>query len=122
MPRRCRPLSVTGLAAPGGCARRSRSLALVAGAVPRAKPPLPDPDADLLQPSLQGNPNNPPSFVPGNTGTAPADQAPPAGQFTAPSRIGATPVYGSPTGFGAGDTGFNSSNTRQSANAGASAG
>ena len=44
-------------------------------------------------------------------GTLPSDQAPPAGTFTASSRIGATPVYGSPTGFGAGNTGFNSSNT-----------
>jgi hypothetical protein len=76
----------------------------------RAQSANQDSGGDLLQPSLQGNPNDPPIFVPGNTGSAPADQAPPAGKFTAPSRIGATPVYGSPTGFGAGDTGFNSSN------------
>jgi len=72
----------------------------------------PDLYDDLLQPSLPGNPNNPPSFVrSARAGTLPPDQAPPAGTFTAPSRIGATPVYGSPTGFGAGDTGFNARNT-----------
>ena len=70
-----------------------------------------DPYADLLAAiAAESNPGNPPSFVPpGNSdGTLPPDQAPPAGKFTAsaPSRIGATPVYGSPTGFGAGDTGF----------------
>jgi len=72
-----------------------------------AQTPVPDPGADLLQPSLQDNPNpnNPPRFnPPGNSAASPA------GKFTAPSRIGATPVYGSPTGFGAGDTGFDSSN------------
>jgi hypothetical protein len=31
-----------------------------------------------------------------------------------PSRVGATPVYGSPSGFGAGDTGFDSSNRPRS--------
>ena len=35
----------------------------------------------------------------------------PPGTFTAPSRLGATPIYGSPAGFGAGDTGFDSKNT-----------
>ena len=106
MPRRCRPLSVTGLAL-------LAAIAIPALVPSRASAQSADPNAndDLLQPSLQANPNNPPTFVPGNTGTAPADQAPAAGQFTAPSRIGTTPVYGSPTGFGAGDTGFNSANT-----------
>jgi hypothetical protein len=66
---------------------------------------------DLLQPSLDGNPAAAPVFTPGNA--PPPAQAPPAQKFTAPSRIGATPVYGSPTGFGAGDTGFDSSNTRR---------
>jgi hypothetical protein len=66
---------------------------------------------DLLQPSLQGNPNNPPRFRrPGDT-SAPDNQVPPTNTFTQPSRIGATPVYGSPTGFGAGNTGFDSTNT-----------
>src|SRR5580704_8463185 len=111
VPRRCRPLSVTGLAI-------LAAIAIVALVPTRGNTQSADPNAnandDLLQPSLQANPNNPPAFVPGATGTAPADQAPPAGQFTAPSRIGVTPVYGSPTGFGAGNTGFNSANTARS--------
>jgi hypothetical protein len=67
----------------------------------------------LLQPSLEGSPANPPSFAPpGNASSLPPDQAPPTAEFTTPTptRIGATPVYGSPSGFGAGDTGFNASN------------
>jgi len=123
VPRRCRPLSVTGLTvllavllatlaflAPLALFS-TRASAQSTDPNPNAQPADPNADTDLLQPSLQSNPNNPPTFVPGNTGTAPAAQAPPAGQFTAPSRIGATPVYGSPTGFGAGDTGFDSTNT-----------
>jgi hypothetical protein len=109
VPRRCRPLSVTGFLRLAAVAPVA-VLTLISTPC-RAQTTDNDPNADLLQPSLQANPNNPPSFVPGGTGTAPADQAPPAGQFTAPSRIGATPVYGSPTGFGAGDTGFDSTNT-----------
>jgi hypothetical protein len=106
VPRRCRPQSVAGLAILAAIA--VFTLVPTRGSAQSADP---NANADLLQPSLQGNPNNPPTFVPGNTGTAPAVQAPPAGQFTAPSRIGVTPVYGSPTGFGAGDTGFDSSNS-----------
>src|SRR5580692_8995821 len=68
-----------------------------------------DPNAALLQPSLLGNPAKPLRFR--RSGDMAQDQAPITGQFTAPSRIGATPVYGSPAGFGAGDTGFDSSNT-----------
>ena len=68
-----------------------------------------DPNAALLQPSLLGSQAKPPRFR--RPGDAAQDQAPATGQFTAPSRIGATPVYGSPAGFGAGDTGFDSSNT-----------
>ncbi len=125
MPRRCRPRRVTGLVL-----LRSAILAFVAlvalvalGQTPSGAqsttPPTdtqttsPDPYAELLQPSPESNPGNPPSFVPpGNSTGLPPDQAPPAGKFTPPasSRIGATPVYGSPTGFGGGDTGFNSSN------------
>jgi hypothetical protein len=108
VPRRCRPLSVTCLAALAPV-----TLLALIPAPSSAQSADPNANADLLQPSLQANPGNPPTFVPGNTGTAPADQAPPAGQFTAPSRIGATPVYGSSTGFGASDTGFNSSNTKK---------
>jgi hypothetical protein len=77
----------------------------------RAQTAVADSGADLLQPSLQGNPNNPPTFAPPNNSGPPPDQAPPADRFTAPSHRGVTPMYGSPTGFGAGDTGFDSSNT-----------
>jgi hypothetical protein len=71
---------------------------------------IPDPNAALLQPSLLGGyPAKPPRFR--RPGELAQDQAPAVGKFTAPSRIGATPVYGSPAGFGAGDTGFDSSNT-----------
>jgi hypothetical protein len=66
-----------------------------------------DPNAVFLQPSLQGNPAN--RFRRPNE--LAKDQAPATGAFVAPSRIGATPVYGSPAGFGAGDMGFDSSNT-----------
>ena len=116
MPRCCRPRSVTGLVV-----LRLAILALLAlvptrsdaqTAASDSQATSPDLYDDLLQPSLPGNPNNPPSFVrSARAGTLPPDQAPPAGTFTAPSRIGATPVYGSPTGFGAGDTGFNARNT-----------
>ncbi|MGA2892304.1 MAG: outer membrane beta-barrel protein [Xanthobacteraceae bacterium] len=106
MLRRCRPLSVTGLAALAPAA-----LLALFPLPSDAQTPSADRSVDLLAPTLQGNPNNPPTFVlPGNSTTPPPDQAPPPGKFTAPSRIGATPVYGSPTGFGAGDTGFDSSN------------
>ena len=109
MPRRCRPSSVTGLvllrlavAAPGALI----TLAL-APAPSGAQTPAPQSDTDLLQPSFEGNPDNPPRFAPsGNSVTLAADQAPPAGKFTAP-------VYGNPPGFGAGDTGFDSSNARK---------
>jgi hypothetical protein len=66
-----------------------------------------DQPSDLFLPSLQGGPSR---FVRrGNTVTA--DQAPPAGTFTGSAIPATPPVYGSPTGFGAGDTGFNSSNS-----------
>ena len=71
-----------------------------------------DQDADLFLPSLQGSPNNPSRFQLRNN-TVTADQAPPAGAFTGPAVMPAPPVYGSPTGFGAGDTGFNSSNAKR---------
>lgn len=41
----------------------------------------------------------------------PNNQTLPPGTFTAQAPIGARPTYGSPSGFGAGDTGFDSSNT-----------
>ena len=71
-----------------------------------------DPNAALLQPSPLGNPAKPPKFR--RPGDVAQDQAPAAGKFTAPSRVGATPVYGSPSGFGAGNTGFDSTNTPKS--------
>jgi hypothetical protein len=71
-----------------------------------------DPNAALLQPSLLGNPAKPLRFR--RPGDVAQDQAPAAGKFTAPSRVGATPVYGSPSGFGAGNTGFDSTNTPKS--------
>jgi hypothetical protein len=126
VPRRCRSRSVTGLVRSRSVVLRtvilrtvvlslavaaSVALFVLASVQTQAQTATPDLYDDLLQPSLPGNPSNPPSFAPpGTQGTLPPDQAPPAGSFTAPSRIGATPVYGSPTGFGAGDTGFNSSN------------
>ena len=65
---------------------------------------------DLLQPSLDGNPQKPPRFR-RRAGTPAEDENPPTNTFTAPSRIGAIPLYGSPPAFGAGNTGFDSSNT-----------
>ena len=65
---------------------------------------------ELFLPSLQGN--NPSRFVArGNTVTA--DQAPAAGAFTGAAVLTAPPLYGSPTGFGAGNTGFDSTNARR---------
>jgi hypothetical protein len=67
---------------------------------------------DLLQPSLEGNPATPPRFRRPGAGTnPPSNQPPPTGAFTAPSLLGAIPAYGSPSGFGAGNTGFDSMNT-----------
>jgi hypothetical protein len=109
--RRCRSLSVIGLAALAFVAGVTLVAVFALGSTPSAAQ---DAGLDLLQPSLNGNPNNPPSFVrPRGSATLPPDQAPPPGRFTAPSRIGATPVYGSPTGFGAGNTGFDSTNARR---------
>ena len=119
MPRRCRSRSVAGPVRSRFASSRlaiAASLALTAFAPTSGRAQSASSsalyDGLLLQSSLPGNPANPPSFAPpGLGGTLPANQAPPAGTFTASSRIGVTPVYGSPTGFGAGDTGFNSSNT-----------
>jgi len=96
---------VTGFAVAAGTA--------FASTASMAQMPAANPGADLLQPSLQGSANNPPRFRrPGETRSA-EEQAPPPGRFVAPSRVGATPTYGSPTAFGAGDTGFDSSNARR---------
>jgi hypothetical protein len=72
--------------------------------------PNPNPNDDLLQPWLQGTPATPPRLRRSND-AAQTDQTPAPDKFTAPSRIGATPLYGSPPGFGAGNTGYDSSNT-----------
>ncbi len=102
MRRRRRALNVTGFA-----------LAAAIGLSPvPSLAQTPDSGTDLLAPSLAGNPTTPPRFrPPGEAALLSGNQPPPPGTFTAPSRIGATPIYGSPTGFGAGDTGFNSLNT-----------
>jgi hypothetical protein len=71
----------------------------------------PDQATNLFAPSLQGNPNNPPRFVLRRSALA-VNQAPPVGTFSGPPLDG-LPVYGSPTGFGAGDTGFDSTNVRR---------
>ena len=106
MPRRRRSLSATSL----GVVAAAAAVALTPIAS-MAQAPVPDRGVDLLQPSLEGNPVNPPRFRrPGDPATPAEGQAPPVGTFTAPSRIGATPVYGSPTGFGAADTGYDSKN------------
>ena len=79
----------------------------------QSPPPAPNSDSTLLAPSLENAPANPPPFrMPGEAPPPSNNRSLPAGTFTgAQSRIGATPVYGSPSGFGAGDTGFDSSNT-----------
>ena len=109
MPRRRRLLSAADFAAYLAVVATVAVLALAPAKV--AAQTLPDSSIDLLAPSLDGNPRTPPRFRrPGQ----PVPQAPAPGKFTAPSRIGATPVYGSPTGFGAGDTGFDSKNRSHS--------
>jgi hypothetical protein len=106
VPRGRRPRSVTGLAVVAVAA----AVALTP-VTSMAQTPIPDPSVDLLQPSPVGNPANPSRFRrPGDPATPAQGQAPPPGTFTAPSRIGATPIYGSPTGFGAADTGYDSKN------------
>jgi hypothetical protein len=101
--RRCRPLGVTGWAFVAPVA--VLALAPLPG---RAQSPIPDPSASLLNPSFSGSPNTPPRF--GAPGAIVPGQAPPPGRFSSPSGIRAPPIYGSPTGFGAGNTGFDSSN------------
>jgi hypothetical protein len=104
VPRRHRPLSVIGFIVFARLLASAIPLALASISV-MAQTPAPNPSDDLLQPSLDGNPANPPRF---NPSTSPG-HAPPTGRFTAPAGMG-TPVYGSPAGFGAGATGFDSSN------------
>jgi hypothetical protein len=108
--RRCRAPIVIGFAF-------AAAIGLAPLPVLAQTPPL-DPNAattgsNLLQPSpLDGNPATPQRFRrPGQAAPLAADQPPPPNRFTTPSRIGATPTYGSPNGFGAGDTGYDSLNT-----------
>jgi hypothetical protein len=76
--------------------------------------PSADTGSDLLQPKLQGNPRTLPRFRrPGDRTPARGNQPPPTGKFTAPSRIGAIPIYGSPPALGAGETGYDSTNNRR---------
>ena len=108
MPRRCRSLSAAGL----GAAAAIAAFALTP-APSGAQTALPDADTSLLKPSLDGGAASPPRFRRSNDVAAAADdQAPPADTFAPPTAIGAVPVYGSPPGFGAGDTGFDSTNTK----------
>ena len=113
MPRRCRPLNahrVVGLALLAAAAVICPASSFAQTAPATTQTAAADPDAELFLPSLQGN--NPSRFVArGNTVTA--DQTPPAGAFTGAAVPTAPPVYGSPTGFGAGNTGFDSTNARR---------
>ena len=106
MLRRRRTLSVTGLAV-GAIAAFA-----LGSSTAGAQTPSFDSSVDLLAPLPDNGVNPPPRLRRARTGTVIAqDQAPPSGMFTTPSRIGATPVYGSPPAFGAGDTGYDSTNT-----------
>jgi len=106
VPRRRRTLSVTGLAVSAVAALALSSAAAI------AQTPAIDTTTDLLAPSPQNGTNPPPRLRrPGAATVVAQDQAPPTGIFTTPSRIGATPVYGSPPAFGAGQTGYDSTNT-----------
>ncbi len=110
MPRRRRTLSVTGLAVSAAAA-----LALSSAIALAQTPPI-DTTTDLLAPAPENGTNPPLRLRRRGAGTLVAqsqlnqDQAPPTGMFSTPSRIGATPVYGSPPAFGAGPTGYDSTN------------
>jgi hypothetical protein len=104
---RCRPLIAAAAAAFALAPAVGMAQAPGNGNGAVAQSVIPDPNAQFLQPSLQGNPNNPPRF---RRNGAFDNQTPPTGTFTTPSRIGAIPTYGSPQAFGAGGTGFDSAN------------
>lgn len=108
MPRR-RTLSVTGLAVAAVA-----GLALGSASAVAQTPPI-DTATDLLAPLPDSGSYKPQRFRRPRSGAVLAqDQAPSADTFAAPSRIGATPVYGSPPAFGAGETGYDSRNTPKS--------
>ena len=102
---RCRPLIAAAIAALAPAVGVAQTPGSGNGTV--AQSSIPDPNVQFLQPTFQGNPNNPPRFR--RAGTL-DNQTPPTGTFTAPSRVGAIPTYGSPRAFGAGGTGFDSAN------------
>ncbi|MGH6671234.1 MAG: outer membrane beta-barrel protein [Xanthobacteraceae bacterium] len=105
MPRRRRTLIVSGLALPALAA-----FALGTTAALAQTPPLPDYNADLLAPAPEGNPKT--EYFRGRNGSvASANGQTATAGFTTPSRIGATPIYGTPPAFGAGNTGFDSTNS-----------
>ena len=109
MPRRRRTLSVTGLAV-----QAIAALALSSAVAFAQTPPI-DTTPDLLAPSPDTGSYQPQRFRrPGSATVVAQDQAPPIGTFSTPSRIGATPVYGAPQAFGAGETGYDSTNTGRS--------
>jgi hypothetical protein len=106
VPRRRRASSAAGLAVSAVAAITAASISARAQSLP---PPL-NLSTDLFAPPPGANPPAAQSSF--GTATlvlpaqAPASEAPPA-----PSRIGATPSYGTRPGFGAGTTGFDSTNT-----------
>ena len=96
------------------CAPKAAGIALAAALGLMPLPSLaqtPNSGSDLLHPSLDGNPAAPPRFRQPGEAATPGNRSLPPGTFTATSRLGATPIYGSPAGLGAGDTGFDSMNT-----------
>ncbi len=104
MPRRRRALSLTGLATVA-----SAAFALYCASAAAQTPQL-DSDVDLLAPSPSESLTPLQQFRRFDGTNAQAAEKPAPEVFT-PSRIGATPQYGTPPGFGAGATGFDSTNT-----------
>ncbi|MGB6537540.1 MAG: outer membrane beta-barrel protein [Xanthobacteraceae bacterium] len=106
MPRGRRAFSAADLVVP---ALAALTLSVIAAV---AQTPAFDTGPDLMAPAPEGGPSSLQRNRGGNGGAASQIDAPPTGVFT-PSRIGATPTYGTRPGFGAADTGFDSSNTGQ---------
>ncbi len=114
--RRCRRRGDVGLSPFPAAAQTPTASAQTpaAGQAPTPTAVAANSTSDLLQPSLQGNPATPPRFRRPGQPLPAATEPPPTNKFTAPTRIGATPIYGSPNGFGAGNTGFDSLNIPRS--------
>jgi hypothetical protein len=104
VPRGRRAFRATDLVVPALAALTLSAIAAL------AQTPALDSGTDLLTPVPEGTPNSLQRNRGANGNASSQNQAPPTGVFT-PSRIGVTPVYGTQPGFGAGDTGFDSSNT-----------